>query len=53
VFLALSLEEKTLFYFGVLHSVARTLSRLLEEPSIATTLQGILYIFAATCFGPC
>jgi hypothetical protein len=25
------------FYFGVLRTVARTLSRLLEEPSLATT----------------
>jgi hypothetical protein len=33
------------------------LSRLLEESSFATTFQWclfyILYIFAATCFGPC
>jgi hypothetical protein len=33
------------FYFGVLHPVARTLSRLLEEPSLATTLQGVYFIF--------
>jgi hypothetical protein len=26
------------FYFGVLHPVARILSRLMEEPSLATTL---------------
>jgi hypothetical protein len=26
-----------IFHFGVLHPVARTLSRLLEEPSLATT----------------
>jgi hypothetical protein len=26
------------FYFGVLYPVARTLSRLLEEPFLATTL---------------
>jgi hypothetical protein len=26
------------FYFGVLHPVARTLSKLLEEPSLATTI---------------
>jgi hypothetical protein len=32
-------------YFGVLHPVARTLSRLLEEPSLATTLQGVYFIF--------
>jgi hypothetical protein len=31
------------FYFGVLHPVARTLSRLPEEPSIATTLQGVYF----------
>jgi hypothetical protein len=38
----------TTFHFGVLHPIARTLSRLSEEPPIATTLQGvyfILYIF--------
>jgi hypothetical protein len=33
------------FYFGVLHPVARTLSRLLEEPSLATTLEGVCFIF--------
>jgi hypothetical protein len=33
------------FYFGVLHPVARTLLRLLEEPSPATTLQGVYFIF--------
>jgi hypothetical protein len=35
------------FYFGVLHPVARTLSRLLEEPSLATTFQCVClyYIF--------
>jgi hypothetical protein len=40
-------------YFGVLHPVARALSRLLEEPSLATTVQDVyLYLyFAATCFG--
>jgi hypothetical protein len=32
-------------YFGVLHPVARTLSRLLEEPSLATTLQRVYFIF--------
>jgi hypothetical protein len=32
-------------YFGVLHPVARTLSRLLEEPSLATTLQDIYFIY--------
>jgi hypothetical protein len=26
------------FYFGVLHPVVRTLSRLLEEPPLATTI---------------
>jgi hypothetical protein len=33
------------FYFGVLHPVARTLSRLLEEASLATTLQGVYFTF--------
>jgi hypothetical protein len=33
------------FLFWVLHPVARTLSRLLEEPSLATTLQGVYFIF--------
>jgi hypothetical protein len=33
------------FYFGVLHPVARTSSRLLEEPSLATNLQGVYFIF--------
>jgi hypothetical protein len=32
---------KLLFYFGVLHPVARDLSRLPEEPSLATTVQGV------------
>jgi hypothetical protein len=38
------------FYFVVLHSVALTLSRLLEEPSLTTTLQGVYFYlhFAAT-----
>jgi hypothetical protein len=43
------------FYFGVLHPVARTSSRLLDEPSLATALEGvyfIFYIFAPTCFCP-
>jgi hypothetical protein len=30
---------------GVLHPVTRTLSRLLEEPSLPTTLQGVHFIF--------
>jgi hypothetical protein len=34
-------------YFGVLHPVARTLSRLLEEPSLTTTRQGIYFIFCS------
>jgi hypothetical protein len=40
-------------YFGVLHPVAHTSSRLLEESSPATIVQGIyLYLyFAATCLG--
>jgi hypothetical protein len=33
------------FYFAILHPVARTLSMLLEEPSLATTLQGVYFIF--------
>jgi hypothetical protein len=34
--------------------VARILSRLLQEPSLATTLQGVYFVFfAATCFRPC
>jgi hypothetical protein len=33
------------FYFVVLHPVARTLSRLLEEQSLATTLKGVHFIF--------
>jgi hypothetical protein len=32
------MRKLTAFYFGVLHPVARTLSRLLEEPFLATTL---------------
>jgi hypothetical protein len=32
------------FYFEVLHPVARTLPRLLEEPSLATNLQGVYFI---------
>jgi hypothetical protein len=31
------------FYFGVLYPVARTLSRLLEEPPLPTTLRGVLF----------
>jgi hypothetical protein len=30
-------ENLNQFYFGVLHPVARALSRLLQEPSLATT----------------
>jgi hypothetical protein len=38
--------------------VACIISRLLEEPSFATTFQGVYFIFyflyfAAACFGPC
>jgi hypothetical protein len=43
------------FYCGVLHPVARILSKLLEEQFLATTFQGVyftFYIFAATWFGP-
>jgi hypothetical protein len=32
-------------YFEVLHPVVCTLSRLPEEPSLATTLQGVYFIF--------
>jgi hypothetical protein len=32
------------FYFGVLHPVARTLSRLLEEPSLVTTFLRCLFM---------
>jgi hypothetical protein len=32
-------------YFGVLQPVACTLSRLLEEPSLATTFQGVYLYF--------
>jgi hypothetical protein len=39
------------------HPVARSLLKLLEQPSLATTFQGVYFIlyiyFAATCFGPC
>jgi hypothetical protein len=43
-----------IFIFGVLHPVARTLSRLLEEhPSQQLFKVFILYIFAATYFCPC
>jgi hypothetical protein len=39
------------FYFGVIHPIAHTLSRLLEEPSLATTFLGVYlyFYFAATC----
>jgi hypothetical protein len=38
-------------YFGVLHPVASTLSKLLEEPSVATAFQGVYFIFVFyTCF---
>jgi hypothetical protein len=33
------------FYFEVLHPVAGTLSRLLEEPSLTTTSRVYLYLF--------
>jgi hypothetical protein len=36
--------EKTLGG-GALHPVVRILSRLLEEPSLTTTLQGVYYVF--------
>jgi hypothetical protein len=36
---------KVTFYFWVLHPVARILSRLLEEPSLATTLQYVYFVF--------
>jgi hypothetical protein len=34
-----------IFIFGVLHPVARILSMLLEEPSLATTLQGVYFTY--------
>jgi hypothetical protein len=34
-----------IFYFGVLHPVARALSRLLEEPSFATTVEGVYFTY--------
>jgi hypothetical protein len=37
----------TNFYFGVLYPVVRTLSRLLGEPSFATTFQSVYFIFFA------
>jgi hypothetical protein len=37
------------FYFGVLHPVARTLSRLLKELSLATTLQGVFILYFIFC----
>jgi hypothetical protein len=41
------------YFFGVLRPVARTLSRLLEEPSLATIFNVFIYIyFAAACFSP-
>jgi hypothetical protein len=33
------------FYFGVLHPVVLTLSRLSEELFLATTLQGVYFIY--------
>jgi hypothetical protein len=36
---------KAIFYFGVLHPVAYTLSRLLDEQSFPTTLQIFSFIF--------
>jgi hypothetical protein len=41
------------FHFGVLHPVARALSRLSGKPSFATTAQGVycIYTATATCFG--
>jgi hypothetical protein len=41
-----------LFYFGVLHPVACIISRLLEEPSLATTFQDIYFIFCRYIFRP-
>jgi hypothetical protein len=41
----LTADTDTHFYFGVLHPLARILSRLLQEPSLATTLQGVCCIF--------
>jgi hypothetical protein len=47
-------QAATHSYFGVLHPVSCMLSRLLEEPPLATAFQGVYFIFfAATCFGPC
>jgi hypothetical protein len=34
-----------IFYFGVLHPVARALSRLSEEPSFTTTVQDVYFTY--------
>jgi hypothetical protein len=44
------LTPPTDFNFGVLHPVARTLSRLLEEPSLATTVQGVYLHLYFDCY---
>jgi hypothetical protein len=41
----LAADMDTHFYFGVLHPVACILSRFLEELWLATTLQGVYFIF--------
>jgi hypothetical protein len=45
-------HQLILFHFGVLHPVARALSRLSGKPSFAITVQGVycIYTSTATCF---
>jgi hypothetical protein len=38
-------------HFGVLHPVARALSRLLKDPSFATTVQGVYRIYISALTG--
>jgi hypothetical protein len=46
-------DTEPFFYFGVLHPVARTLLKLLEERPLVTIFKVFIYVyFAATCFGP-
>jgi hypothetical protein len=54
---SVSETEKSVYLKGVnLKFWLQNISRFLDEPSLATALQGvyfIFYIFAATWFGPC
>jgi hypothetical protein len=46
-FISFAVVLRLFFHFGVLHAVARALSRLSEKPSFATIVQGVYCTYTA------